>query len=134
MPQEDLYFEETIYKSFSTNYEKIIMQEFHDADWPEKLKIAEKFKENKNFYFAEKIIYEENPNILSKETFNKINRSIANQIFSSNNENWNTIPNAYKEIDDLREEYDKANDKKTLLFLDQLNNLIENIEKKFQDA
>jgi len=134
MPQEDLYFEETIYKSFSSNYEKIIMQEFHNAEWPEKLKIADKFKENKNFYFAEKIIYEENPNILSKETFNKINRSIANQIFSSNNENWNTIPNAYKEIDDLREEYDKANDKKTLLFLDQLNNLIENIEKKFQDA
>ena len=134
MPQEDLYFEETIYKSFSSNYEKIIMQEFHDADWQDKLKIADKFKENKNFYFAEKIIYEENPNILSKETFNKINRSIANQIFSSNNENWNTIPNAYKEIDDLREEYDKANDKKTLLFLDQLNNLIENIEKKFQDA
>ena len=134
MPQEDLYFEETIYKSFSSNYEKIIMQEFHDADWHDKLKIADKFKENKNFYFAEKIIYEENPNILSKETFNKINRSIANQIFSSNNENWNTIPNAYKEIDDLREEYDKANDKKTLLFLDQLNNLIENIEKKFQDA
>ena len=134
MPQDDLYFEETIYKSFSTNYEKIVMQEFHNAEWSKKLKIADKFKENKNYYFAEKIIFEENPNILSKETFNKINRSIAKQIFSTNKEKWNTIPNAYKEIDDLRDEYENREDKKTLIFLNELNYLVENIEKKFEDA
>ena len=134
MPQDDLYFEETIYKSFSTNYEKIVMQEFHNAEWSKKLKIADKFKENKNYYFAEKIIFEENPSILSKETFNKINRSIAKQIFSTNKEKWNTIPNAYKEIDDLRDEYENREDKKTLIFLNVLNYLVENIEKKFEDA
>ena len=31
---------------FSTNYEKILMQEFHEVDWKEKLSIADKFKEN----------------------------------------------------------------------------------------
>ena len=110
------------------------MQEFHNAEWSKKLKIADKFKENKNYYFAEKIIFEENPSILSKETFNKINRSIAKQIFSTNKEKWNTIPNAYKEIDDLRDEYENREDKKTLIFLNELNYLVENIEKKFEDA
>jgi len=132
--QQDIYFEETIYKSFPTNNEKIIMQEFHEAKWENKLKIADKFNNTKYQYFAEQIIYEEHPNVLSKETFNKINRSISNKIFSTNKEKWNTIPNAYKEIDDLRNEYDNLNDQKTLRQLEELNFLIENIEKKFQDA
>jgi len=132
--QEDLYFEETIYKNFSTNNEKIIMQEFHETNWSNKLNVADKFKEQRNYYFAEKIIFEENPNILSKNTYNKINRSIAKQIFSNNNENWNTIPNAYKEIDDLRDKYENDQNNENLKRLDDLNNLIEAIEKKFQDA
>ena len=132
--QEDIFFEETIYKSFSSNYEKIIMQEFHETEWSNKLNIADKFKEERNYYFAERIMFEESPNILSKETFNKINRNIAKQIFSTNNESWNTIPNAYKEIDDLRDEYEDTENESTLKILNELNNLIENIEKKFQDA
>jgi len=132
--QEDIYFEETIYKAFSTNNEKIIMQEFHDTNWSNKLSVADKFKEKRNYYFAEKIIFEENPNILSKDTYNKINRSIAKQIFSTNDEKWNTIPNAYKEIDDLRNEYENDENDENIKILNELNNLIEAIEKKFQDA
>ena len=59
---------------------------------------------------------------------------IAKQIFSTNDEKWNTIPKAYKEIDDLRAQYEDENDKDTLNSLDNLNNLIEDIEKQYQDA
>ena len=110
------------------------MEEFHLSSWREKFKIANKFKDERNYYFAERLIYEEKPSLLPKEIFNNINRHIAKQIFSSNNEKWNTIPKAYKEIDDLRDKYEEEKNEDTLDLLNNLNNLIEDIEKKYQDV
>ena len=132
--QEDINYEETIYHSFSTNYEKIVMEEFHISPWEDKLKIAHKFKDERNYYFAERLIYEEKPSLLPKENLNKINRHIATQIFSTNEEKWNTIPKAYKDIDDLRVKYEEEKDGGTLNNLNDLNNLIEDIEIKYQDV
>jgi len=132
--QEDINFEETIYQAFSNNYEKVIMEEFHHSNWEDRLKIANKFKEDRNYYFAEKVIYEENPTVLPHEIIAKLNRRIAQKIFSTNDEKWNTIPKAYKEIDDLRAQYEDENDLETLNNLNNLNNLIEDIEKKYQDV
>ena len=132
--QEDINYEETIYQAFSNNYEKIIMEEFHISDWKDKLRIANKFKEERHFYFAERLIYEENPQYLPGDLYKKINRNIANQILSNNDEKWNTIPKVYKEIDDLRDKYEEENNEENLKILDDLNNFIEDIEKKFQEA
>ena len=132
--QEDINYEETIYHSFSTNYEKIVMEEFHLSPWEDKYKVASKFKDERNYYFAERLIYEEKPSLLPKDSFNQINRHIAKQIFSTNDEKWNTIPKAYKDIDDLREKYEEEKDENTLKSLNDLNNLIEGIEKKYQDV
>ena len=72
--------------------------------------------------------------VLPKEIIAKIKRRIAKELFSTNDEKWNTIPKAYKEIDDLRAEYEEENDIKTINNLNNLNNLIEDIEKKYQDV
>jgi len=132
--QEDINYEETIYHAFSTNYEKIVMEEFHLSPWENKYKVANKFKDERNFYFAERLIYEEKPSLLPKDNFNKISRHIAKQIFSTNDEKWNTIPKAYKDIDDLRNEYEEEQDENILERLNDLNNLIEDIENKYQDV
>ena len=132
--QEDINYEETIYHYFSNNHEKIIMEQFHQSTWNTKINIAHKFKDERNYYFAERLIYEENPSLLPKDVYKNINRRIAKQIFSTNDEKWNTIPKAYKEIDDLRAQYEDENDKDTLNSLDNLNNLIEDIEKQYQDV
>jgi exodeoxyribonuclease-1 len=132
--QEDINYEETIYHSFSTNYEKIVMEEFHFSPWEDKVKVANKFKDERNYYFAKRLIYEEKPSLLPKDSFNQINRHIAKQIFSTNDEKWNTLPKAYKDIDDLREKYEEEKDENTLKSLNDLNNLIEGIEKKYQDV
>ena len=132
--QEDINYEETIYHAFSNNHEKKVMEEFHLASWEDKIKVANKFKDERNYYFSERLIYEENPSLLPKTIYNNIHKSIAKQIFSSNDEQWNTIPKAYKEIDDLRDKYEEEKDKDTLDNLNNLNNLIEAIEKKYQDV
>ena len=53
-----------------------------------------------------RLIYEEAPKILPKEIYNEIHRSIASQLLSTNKEKWNTIPMAYKELDDLKVKFE----------------------------
>jgi exodeoxyribonuclease-1 len=72
--------------------------------------------------------------ILPKDMYNEIHRAIAKQILSTNQEKWNTIPKAYSELDTLRVKYEEENDQERLAMMNDLNNFLEEIEKKYQDA
>ena len=127
--QLDVYAEESIYKKFVSNSDSFLMKEFHKADWKNKFIIMEKFKDERLKYFAEILIFEEQPDLLEKESFLKIKDHLKKRIMSTNKEKWLTIYDAYKKIDDLRVKYD--NNKENLFILEDVNKYIENLEKKF---
>ena len=127
--QLDVYAEESIYKKFVSISDNVLMKEFHKADWKNKFVIMEKFKDERLKYFAEILIFEEQPDLLEKESFLKIKNHIKKRIMSTNKERWVTIYDAYKKIDDLRVKYD--NNKENLFILEDVNKYIENLEKKF---
>ena len=106
------------------------MPEFHKAKWEDKFSILQKFKDERMQYFGKKILYEENPESLPKEEYNSVHKEIASRILSTNEENWNTIPRTYSEIDTLRNKF-KDDDEK-LKSLDEINSYIEEIEKIYQ--
>ena len=127
--QLDVYAEESIYKKFISTSDNVLMKEFHKADWKNKFVIMEKFKDERLKYFAEILIFEEQPDLLEKESFLKIKNHLKKRIMSTNKERWVTIYDAYKKIDDLRVKYD--NNKENLFILEDVNKYIENLEKKF---
>ena len=127
--QLDVYAEESIYKKFVSNSDSFLMKEFQKADWKNKFVIMEKFKDERLKYFAEILIFEEQPDLLEKESFVKIKDHLKKRIMSTNKEKWLTIYDAYKKIDDLRVKYD--NNKENLFILEDVNKYIENLEKKF---
>jgi exodeoxyribonuclease-1 len=51
---------------------------------------------------------------------------------STDEQKYQTIPNAMKEVDDARAEYE--NDKEKLKILEQINDYIINMEKIYQNA
>ena len=128
--QLDIYPEESIYKKFTTNDDNKIMPEFHKADWKDKFSIIQKFKDERLRYFGKKILYEESPQSLPKDEYNSIHKEIASRILSTNEENWNTIPRTYSEIDTLRNKFKDNNDK--LKALEDINSYIEEMEKMYQ--
>ena len=83
-------------------------------------------------YFGKKILYEESPQSLPKDEYNTIHTEIASRILSSNEENWNTIPRTYSEIDTLRNKF--KDDKDKLKALEEINSYIEEMEKMYQKA
>jgi exodeoxyribonuclease-1 len=127
--------EESIYSGgFATQEDQKMMVDFHKSDWKGKIGLSEKFKDERFSYFAKRLIYEENPEVLGKDEYKKIHRAIAGQILSTNDEKWNTVPKAFKDIDDLRVKYDELKDEKTLGMLNDLSEYIEEIQTKYESA
>ena len=130
--QEDIYTEETIYKKFLDNYDNTLLREFYNSNWQDKVKLINKFKDERLIYFAELLLFEENPELLGKHKSKNIQNHIADRLLSKNKEKWLTIYEAYKKIDDLREKYASIENSDDVKILNELNSYIENIEKKLQ--
>ena len=131
--QVDIEPEDSLYVGgFPDNSDKSKMLEFNKVDWEEKLYISNQFKDERYQYFAHRLIYEEAPQILPQLDYEKVNKIIAKQILSTNNEKWNTIPKSYHQLDTLREQYENQNDVEKLEFLGELDIFLQNLEKKYQ--
>ena len=80
--QEDIYAEESIYTKFTSNKDTALFPAWHSASWKDKLKLLDKFDDERMRAFGKKIIYQESPDTLPKDIFNSVKRGIAKRILS----------------------------------------------------
>ena len=127
-------------------------------------KLSDEYKDKANFYYADVedggintgsaagirgvptvIIYKKGvevdrkvggvPESHMKEFLDKnIKSEIARRILSKNREKWQTIAMAYTEIDTLRDQASNRDDEEELKKLDEINEFIMSIEKKYEIA
>ena len=134
MDQTELLFEDTIYAGgFASEKDKAIMKKFHEVDWKGKVNLIDKFSEERFQYFAECLIYEESPDSLPKSIYNKIHRSFAQRLLSTNKEKWETTASFFNEVDNLREKKYK-DDKEMLKILEEYNQHVIEIQTRFENA
>ena len=132
--QEDILAEESIYNRFTPNKDTALFPKWHAAPWKEKLSLLDKFEDERLVSFGKKIIFQESPEVLPEGMLKSIKREIAKRILSEKKEKWWTCKEFYHECDNLREKYSNNNDEEKLKFLDQLNNFVMSIEKKYQNV
>jgi len=72
--------------------------------------------------------------MLSKTDYNKIHKDVAKKVLSTNNENWNTIPRTYSEIDTLRAKFEREEQPEKLVIIDEINAYVEELEKFYSSA
>ena len=132
--QEDIYAEESIYQKFTSNKDTSLFPSWHAATWKDKLKLLDKFEDERLVGFGKKIIYQESPDTLPKDMFKSIKRSIAKRILSEKMEKWWTVSSCFSEIDTLRDKYSNENDQEKLKFLDELNTHVMLIQKKYENS
>ena len=53
---------------------------------------------------------------------------------SQNKEKWWTVSTCYSEIDTLRDRYSDENDNEKLKFLDELNEYVMSVQKKYENV
>ena len=131
--QEDVLAEESIYKKFTPNKDTNLFPTWHLASWKDKLKMLDKFQDDRLVGFGKKIIYQESPESLPGNILKEIQRDIAKRILSEEKEKWWTCKEFYFECDNLREKYTNDKDEEKLKFLDQLNNFVMSIQKKYEN-
>ena len=131
--QEDIYPEESIYNKFTSNKDTALFSAWHAADWKDKLKLLDKFDDERLVGFGKKIIYQEAPEVLPLDMLKKIKKIIAKRILSEKREKWWTISMCFSEIDTLRDRYSDENDEEKLNFLDELNEHIMTIQQKYEN-
>jgi exodeoxyribonuclease-1 len=132
--QEDLLPEETLYEKFIPNKDTALFKIWHSSSWKDKLRLLDKFQDKRCSWFGQKIIYQEAPQILPADLYKNIKGEIARRILSKNKEKWQTVNMAYNEIDYLRDQADKRDDKVELNKLEEINDFIMSIEKKYEIA
>ena len=66
--------------------------------------------------------------------FKSKKRAIAERILSNEKEKWWTCKEFYFECDNLREKYTNDKDEEKLKFLDEINEFVEGIQKKYESA
>ena len=128
--------EETIYDGkFADKKDEKLMEEFHKASWEEKIKFIGKFNADKYNHFAAHICYEEREDLLqssSKSIYKMVKEDISRRILSDKNENWTTVGDFMKQIDDARAKYE--NEPEKLKLLEEYNDLVMDIQKKYEAA
>ena len=132
--QEDIYAEESIYTKFTSNKDTALFPSWHAASWKDKLKFLDKFDDERLVGFGKKIIYQEAPEVLPPDMFKKIKKGIAKRILSERKEKWWTVSTCFNEIDTLRDKYSDENDEEKLKFLDDLNEFVMSIQKKYESV
>ena len=132
--QEDLLPEETLYEKFVPNKDTALFKTWHSSSWEEKLRLLDKFQDKRCAWFGQKIIYQEAPHVLPTDLYKNIKSEIARRILSKNREKWQTIAMAYTEIDTLRDQASNREDDEELKKLDEINEFIMSIEKKYEIA
>ena len=108
------------------------MKIFHQFKWEDRIDLIDKFKEERFSRLAEKLIYEEKPNILPESRLKKIKREIAERIFSTDKQNWTTLPEFYRQIDEKRNKHE--NDEKKMKLLEEYDEFAQSIERKYESA
>ena len=132
--QSDITPEESIYVKFVDNKENPKMEKWHRAPWEEKLKLLDNFKDERLIDFGKKIIYQEAPQVLPDGMFKQIKRGIAKRILSTNKEKWTTCADFFTECDYFRNQFETEGNKEKLKFLNEINQFVEGIQKKYEAA
>ena len=132
--QEDITAEESIYSKFTSKKDTLLFPKWHEATWKEKLTMLDKFDDERIVGFGKKIIYQESPETLPKDMYKKIKREIAKRILSEKKEKWWTCKEFYNECDNLRDKYTNEQNEEKLKFLDEINDFVMSIEKKYENS
>ena len=132
--QEDITAEESIYTKFTGPKDTTLFPKWHASSWKDKLVMLDKFEDERLVSFGKKIIYQESPETLPAEMLKKIKREIAERILSEKKEKWWTCKEFYNECDNLRDKYTNEKDDKKLKFLDEINDFVMSVEKKYENV
>ena len=117
---------------FPENKDQEIMKKFHTIDWSQRFSLLQSLKDERFKYFGERLIYQNQPESLPKNDFDRIHIETAKRLLSLEEENFTTIPMAEQLIDNIRAEKDISSEK--LEYMNEIDEMIKEMRIKYEKA
>ena len=132
--QSDIDIVNSIYRKFTPSKDNILMSKWHNLCWEDKLRSLDRFEDDRLVSFGKNIIYQEAPQILPETMQKEMKRDIAKKILSEEKQKWWTVKEFYYECDNLRQKAEEEKDHNKLRFLNEINDYVEEVERKYINA
>jgi len=127
------YEDRLVLDGFPDDQDKSTMEEFQLIDeWSKKNQTISKIKDPRYKHFGKRLIYQNQPEVLSKNEYKEIQQDIAKKILSIEETNFTTIPMAESLIDNMRNE--KGITKEKLDYVNDIDAYISDIRKVYEKA
>lgn len=98
------YVEEHIYDGFPSRKDQALLEQFHGVDWSDRATIAAQIDDPRLNEFAYRLIYFENPELLSAEKSTELKSWVAKRILTEDDSvPWMTVSKAMRETDEMLE-------------------------------
>ena len=131
--KELAYEDRLVSGGFPDDQDKNVMEEFQSIDeWSKKNQTISKIKDPRFKHFGKRLIYQTQPEALSKDEYKEIHKDIAKKILSIEETNFTTIPMAESLIDNMRNE--KGITKEKLNYVNDIDAYISDIRKIYEKA
>jgi len=109
-----------------------IVKKFHTIDWDKRYEQVLKIKDKRFKYFGERLIYQNEPEALPKEVYNRIHNETAERVLRLEEKNFTTIPMAEHLIDSIRAEKDISKEK--LDYMNEVDEMIKEMRVVYEKA
>jgi exodeoxyribonuclease-1 len=119
------HLEDRIYDAFASTSDRTLMNQFHQAKWPDRAKLVEQIEDPRCAELARRLIHIEQPELLPEAERIKLDAWRANRILATDRSvPWMTVPKAYEEVGRLQKTAtpeESAHLKDVKGFLDELS-------------
>jgi exodeoxyribonuclease I len=126
-PHNQLY-----YGGFPKPEEQKKAEIFHSLDWGERYDAVSKFEDKRFKYFGERLVYQNQPEALPREVFQRIHLETAERVLRLEEKNFTTIPMAEHLIDSIRAEKDITKEK--LDYMNEVDAMIKEMRVTYEKA
>jgi len=109
-----------------------IIKKFHTIEWDRRYEEVIKIKDPRFKYFGERLIYQNEPEALPREVYNRIHVETAERVLRLEEKNFTTIPMAEHLIDSIRAEKDIS--KKKLDYINEVDAMIKEMRIVYEKA
>ena len=96
------HVEQSIYHGFPDRADQALMEKFHQADWRDRMDIAERFADVRVLEFARRLVYVEAPDALPSKSRSEMDVWKRKRVLTEDKTvPWNTVPKALQQVEDL---------------------------------
>ena len=109
-----------------------IIKKYHTFDWDKRYEQVLKLQDSRFKYFGERLIYQNEPQALPREVYNRIHIDTAERVLKLEEKNFTTIPMAEHLIDSIRAEKDISKEK--LDYINEVDAMIKEMRVIYEKA